>query len=307
MPAAAGESQVVVFGGQFATFSVIRAEVNYHVGSMSSGNDKKQTKAERQQAARDARQQAEQAEAAAAARKKRLSLLGGIAAAAAVIVAGIAIATSSGGDNADLTGTPNGASDVKSLFAGVPQSGNSAGKPDAPLTLVEFADLKCPVCRSFDVNAMPTIIQKYVQTGKLRIELRLLHFVGEQQHPGDSEQAARYAEAAGMQGHLWEFAEMFFFNQQDETTDYVNDKYLKWLSKPIAGLNADKALVDSKSKQVTDALDKYAKQFAANGFTGTPSFLLGTTGGTLAPLVAAGAGDKAESYTTQIDAALQGK
>ena len=286
---------------------MIRAEVNYPVTSMSGGNDKNQAKAERQQAARDARQQAEQAEAAAAARKKRLSLLGGIAVVAAVVVAGIAIATSSGGGNSDLSGTPNGASDVTSLFAGVPQSGNAAGKPNAPLTMVEFADLKCPVCRAFDVNAMPTIIQKYVQTGKLRIELRLLHFVGEQQNPGDSEQAARYAEAAGMQGHQWQFAEMFYFNQQDETTDYVNDKYLRWLSKPIAGLNVDKALLDSKSKKVTDALGSYAKQFAANGFTGTPSFLLGTTGGTLAPLVAAGAGDKAESYTTQIDAALQGK
>jgi protein-disulfide isomerase len=271
-----------------------------------SANDPKQSKSERQQAARDNRKQAEQAEAAAAARKKRTWQLGGIVAIAIAVVAGVAIAGSSGG-GADLKAPPNGAKDVNALFAGVPQAGASAGKANAPLTLVEYADLKCPVCRDFDVNAMPTIIQRYVRTGKLRIEIHLLHFVGEQQNPGDSEKAARFAVAAGDQGKQWGFVELFYFNQQDETTRYVTDDYLKWLAKPIPGLDADKALKDSGSKLVTAKLDAYSREFAGHGFTGTPSFLIGSTGGTLLPLVPSGGVGSPESFTTQIDTLLQGK
>lgn len=271
-----------------------------------SANDPKQTKAQRQQAARDARQQAEQAEAAAAARKKRIWQLGGIAGIAIVAIAGIAIATSSGG-GADLKGTPNGAKDISSLFAGIPQQGVSVGKPTAPLTMVEYADLKCPVCRNFDVNALPTIVKRYVRTGKLRLELHLLHFVGEQINPGDSEKAARFAIAAGRQGKQWSFAELFYFNQQDETTAYVTDDYLKWLAKAIPGLDANKALSDRNSKVITAQLDAYSREFAGHGFTGTPSFLIGSTGGTLLPLVPSGDVGSPESFTTQIDTQLQGK
>ena len=270
-----------------------------------SANDPKQTKAQRQQAARDARQQAEQAEAAAA-RKKRTWQLGGIVGIAVAVVAGIAIATSSS-DGPDLKAAPNGAKDVATLFAGVPQKGVSAGKASAPLTMVEYADLKCPVCRDFDVNAMPTIIQRYVRTGKLRIELRLLHFVGEQMNPGDSEKAARFAMAAGRQGKMWSFSELFFFNQQDETTAYVTDDYLKWLAKPIPGLDADKALKERDLKVITAQLDAYAREFAGHGFTGTPSFLIGSTGGTLLPLVPSGGVGSPDSFTAQIDTLLQGK
>jgi len=271
-----------------------------------SANEPKQTKAERQQTARDARQQAEQAEASAAARKKRTWQLGGIVGVAIAVVAGIAIATSSS-SGPDLKGTPNGTKDVASLFEGVPQQGVSAGKASAPLTMVEYADLKCPVCRDFDVNAMPTIIQRYVRTGKLRIELHLLHFVGEQMNPGDSEKAARFAIAAGKQGKQWSFAEIFYFNQQDETTAYVTDDYLKWLAKSIPGLDADKALKDRDSKVITAQLAAYAREFAGHGFTGTPSFMIGSTGGTLLPLVPSGGVGSPASFTSQIDTLLQGK
>lgn len=268
-------------------------------------NEPKQTKAEKREAARAARQQASAAEQAAAERKRRLWILGGLGAVIVAVVIGVVVAQG-GGDSTDTSKPPNGTVEVNEMFKGVPQQGNVAGKPDAPLTLVEFADLKCPVCRQFDVGSMPTIIEKYVKTGKLRVDIRLLHFVGEQQNPGDSEQAARFAAAAASQNKMWPFVQLFYFNQQDETTDYVNDSYLTWLGDAV-GIDSKKALADSKSKAVTAQLDTWAKQFAANSFTGTPSFLLGKTGGELKPFQASGAYDNPESFTIQIDEALKGK
>jgi protein-disulfide isomerase len=42
------------------------------------------------------------------------------------------------------------------------------GKPDAPLTMVEFTDLQCPFCRQFHVTAFEQIKTDYIDTGKLR-------------------------------------------------------------------------------------------------------------------------------------------
>ena len=187
----------------------------------------------------------------------------------------------------------------------MPQVGLVAGKPSAPYTFVEYGDLKCPVCRQFDVNSLPTIVNKYVKTGKLRIELRLLHFVGEQQNPGDSEKAARFAIAAANQNKTWPFAELFYFNQQDETTRYVTDSYLTWLGNAV-GVDSKQALAQSNSKVVTAKLDTFAKEFAANNFTGTPSFLFGKTGGKLEAFQPSGAYDNPDSFTIQIDDALKG-
>ena len=39
--------------------------------------------------------------------------------------------------------------------AGIPQSGNALGNPTAPVTLEYFGDLECPICREFTLGALP--------------------------------------------------------------------------------------------------------------------------------------------------------
>ena len=44
--------------------------------------------------------------------------------------------------------------------------------------MVEFADLQCPFCAEYTKNVVPTIVNRYVRPGKLRIEFRPLTFIG---------------------------------------------------------------------------------------------------------------------------------
>jgi protein-disulfide isomerase len=46
------------------------------------------------------------------------------------------------------------------------------GKPDAPVTIVEYADLTCPHCAAFHANELPQIKQKYIDTGNARLIFR---------------------------------------------------------------------------------------------------------------------------------------
>ena len=93
-------------------------------------------------------------------RERRLWLLAGAAVLAAVIV-GVAVAISQGGaDDDEPSPAPGsaGQEQAEDLFEGIPQSGVSLGDPDAPATLIEFADLQCPFCAEFATGELPGVI-----------------------------------------------------------------------------------------------------------------------------------------------------
>ena len=46
------------------------------------------------------------------------------------------------------------------------------GNPNAKVKLVEYGSLTCPHCRAFDDEAVPTLIEKYVKSGKVSWEFR---------------------------------------------------------------------------------------------------------------------------------------
>ena len=270
-----------------------------------STNEPRQTKSEKQAVARAARQQATQAGQSSADRNKRLWQLGGILVVAAAIVVVIVLVAGGGSSSKTDSSKLTGAAEIQTNLAGIPQAGLVIGNATAPLTLVEFADLKCPVCREFDVNSLPTIIKNYVRTGKLKFEVRLLHFL-DQTTSGtpDSENAARFAQATGLQHKGMNFIELWYYNQQDEATAYATPDYLTKLGNAISGLDSAKATQAAKLPIWPKVFDKNDLEFRTSGFTGTPSFLFGKTGTKLGTLTAAGALSQPSSFTAQFDVAL---
>jgi hypothetical protein len=104
----------------------------------------------------------------AAARRRRLGLLGAAALVAAGVVVVLILISSGGSDNGGGAGRPlEGTAGVNRLFEGVPQRGVTLGRADAPVTLVEFADLQCPFCAEYADRTLPTIVQRYVRSGRV--------------------------------------------------------------------------------------------------------------------------------------------
>ncbi|HRF96455.1 MAG TPA: thioredoxin domain-containing protein, partial [Aggregatilineales bacterium] len=83
------------------------------------------------------------------------------------------------------------------------------GDPNAPITIVEFADFACPHCQDYK-DTINTFIEEFVVTGKARLEFRLIANLG-----ADSTQYAKLAEcAANMSGddsNFWVAHEELFY------------------------------------------------------------------------------------------------
>jgi protein-disulfide isomerase len=262
----------------------------------------------REQSKREARERREAEERAAAAgalRRRRLIMVGAaLAAAVVVLVAFIAISSSSGGSDTPKVAADKparGAAAVRAQFAGLPQRGLTLGRPSAPITLVEYVDLKCPVCQAYEEHAFPRLVSAYVRTGKLRVQAQVQDFVGNEND--DSEHAARMALAAANQNRFYQFSSLFYRNQQSETATYVTESFLRSIGRG-AGLDVAKALDDRDAKEVSHGLDEASRQFELQGFTGTPSFQLGTTGGVLKPFTPSSFADP-KAFTSAIDQLLK--
>jgi protein-disulfide isomerase len=219
-----------------------------------------------------------------------------------VLAAGaVAIAVLTSGSTSQLApGKPvPGAAQTVALFAGIPQRGATLGDPRAPVTLVEFGDLQCPVCSAYAENALPTIIARYVRAGQVRLVFRNLDSIG-----SDSVRAARMAGALGEQNHMWEFIDLMYKNQGAENTSYVTDRYLKALAAAIPGVQLSRALRERASTAVRAQLRQAHEQAQQLHLQSTPSFVI--AGGSQPEHVLPSTDLSSASLTGPIDQALAG-
>ena len=197
-----------------------------------------------------------------------------------VVVAAVVAGTlaASGGDDGGgaTTGVElAGAEETRALLEGIPQDGTAIGAPDAPVTLVEFADLQCPFCAQWATDAFPDLVEDYVRPGKLRIEFRGLTFIGP-----DSEKALRAALSAGEQDKLWHTVELLYQNQGAENSGWVSDELLDAVA-TSAMLDAGPWRDGFDSAAVDQGIQSAAAEATTARINSTPSFLVGRTGGTL--------------------------
>jgi protein-disulfide isomerase len=141
------------------------------------------------------------------------------------------------------------------------------GRPDAPLTMVEFTDLQCPFCRQYVTATFDQIKKDWIDTGKLRYISRdfPLDF-----HP-QAMPAARAARCAGEQGQFWEMRMGLMRNANQLSPDYI--------TKTAADLKLDTKAFASciASTKFDAAIQADMLEGATIGIEGTPTFVVGRT------------------------------
>ena len=233
---------------------------------------------EQKEAARQRRLAEERARAERARRDRRLRMLGGTLIGAIAVVA-VAIAISSGGSSATVV-APNSAAakqaqtKVNSLLAGIPQQGNTLGSPSAKVTLTEYGDLVCPVCKDFALKAENQLITNEVRQGKVKIVYKALETASQQANNSMFVPSQTAALAAGNQKKAWNYIELFYHEQGDETNSYVTDKYLSGLAAQVPGLNVSQWGSDRQSSALSSKVTADEQAAAAAGFNSTPTLVV---------------------------------
>jgi protein-disulfide isomerase len=220
---------------------------------------------------------------------------------ATVVVVGAIVVSSNGSEDQSeppVTAGATPAEDVAALYHGIPQSGMRLGKTDAPATVVEIADLQCPFCAQYSTQALPTIVENYVRTGKVEYELRIRSFLGR-----DSVRAAGAAAEAANENRMYQFADLFYRNQGPENSDYANAGFIRGIASQVDGLDVDKVVAaadDPLSYPAVKRNEMFARRI---GSTGTPDFYL-RRNGRLTPLQVQGTAPS--DYAAALEAALAG-
>jgi protein-disulfide isomerase len=168
-----------------------------------------------------------------------------------------------------------GAVETDRLLRGIPQNRNVLGSPDAPVTLVEYADLQCPFCAQWASETLPVLVREYVRPGDLRIVFRGVTFVGP-----DSDEALRTAVAAERHGKLWNVVHLLYSNQGGENSGWVDDELLSAVARS-AGLDGLQVLRERDDPAIGERLRLFAEAAELADIEGTPAFEFGRSTGQL--------------------------
>jgi protein-disulfide isomerase len=232
---------------------------------------------EQKERARAARLAAAEAASTMAAKRRRLLSFGGIIAVGVIAVA-VVIAIGTGSGSGGLQPRQQAARTygvVSQELAGIPQHGVRLGSANAKVTMTYIGDLECPYCRAFTMTVLPQFISRYVRDHEVKMVYRSLctatcHFNTARFVP---QQVAAYA--AGRQNRFWQYAELFYREQEDETQPYVTEHYLRALAAQIPGLKFKRWLADRKDPVLASQVQADARFVARQRLPGqTPEVLM---------------------------------
>jgi protein-disulfide isomerase len=197
-------------------------------------------------------------------------LLALIMAVAILVAALMAVLSQLGGAG----GSSASSEDVGKLYSGIPQSGTTLGKSDAPVTVYLYEDFQCPYCGQFSREMVPQLVEDYVRGGKAKLISEPLTFLGP-----DSVAAARAALAAGEQDRYWPYHSLLFENQGEENSGYVTSDFLEGLAQKTPGLDVSKWDAARKGNALESELHEAQAKARSAGVDSTPTLIFSGPGG----------------------------
>lgn len=151
------------------------------------------------------------------------------------------------------------------------KDGMTVGDPDAPVTIVEFADFQCSFCQSaYNTTEVP-LLEQYIDSGKAKYTYQLVAFLGQ-----DSMFAAEAGYCAADQNYFWEFHDVVFATSNfshGNTGGYSEDRLINF-ARQVNGLNIDSFTQCLASDVNLARIDEAGSQASAFGITGTPGFVI---------------------------------
>jgi protein-disulfide isomerase len=154
-------------------------------------------------------------------RRRVLTVVGGLVIVALVVAIVVAVLKATGGEDAP----PAATGELVTPQNLTPSGAIPVGASDAPVTLEIYFDYMCPACGAFEA-ANGAELDRLVEDGAVRIELRPISFLDEQSNGTEYSTRAANALAAVADAapeRVWAFHAALYDEQPAEGTDGLSD------------------------------------------------------------------------------------
>ncbi|GAC1365902.1 MAG: hypothetical protein NVSMB42_25810 [Herpetosiphon sp.] len=143
------------------------------------------------------------------------------------------------------------------------------GNPNAPVTIVEFADYGCPFCRVFHATTFRTLNERYIKTGSVYYVYKDFPVVSKQ-----GGLAGQAAACAGEQGQYWAMHDQLF--TEPSTWDTTPSGALATFGREAGaiGLDAGRLTTCITTGRWQGIVERGFAEGTALHLTGTPSFFV---------------------------------
>lgn len=136
----------------------------------------------------------------------------------------------------------------------------SLGPKDAPITIVEFSDFRCPYCGVFHQETFGDLMATYPDQ---------IHFVYRDFPVVGGFEAALAAECANEQGAYWEFHDLLFSGEYANLNTDAFAAYAEQLD-----LDVEDLLACVDEERYGEEVEADARYASGLGITGTPTFFI---------------------------------
>ena len=144
------------------------------------------------------------------------------------------------------------------------------GNPEAPVQVLEFADMQCPVCADFGLLTEPDVKKRLIDTK--RISYRYMDFPL-QMHP-NAWNASNAGACANEQGKFWEMKDRIFQGQLEWSNERNPRSTFEKYAKEI-GIDAAAWRTCYDSRKMIPKIQATQKEGERRFVGATPTFIIG--------------------------------
>ncbi|WP_080873600.1 DsbA family protein [Oceanobacillus timonensis] len=147
------------------------------------------------------------------------------------------------------------------------------GEADAPVTVVEFGDFKCPGCKAWDENIFPQLQEDYIDNGDVQYSFVNVLFHGE-----ESRLASLAAETVYAQNPeaYWDFHHALFSEQPDgnQQAAWVTMDKIEEVADGIEGIDTEALMEDIEADTYMDEVERDEEMIDAFNVESTPTIMV---------------------------------
>lgn len=151
------------------------------------------------------------------------------------------------------------------------------GDANAPVTIVEFGDYKCPSCKAWGEQLFPRLKEEYIDTGKVKFSYRNVLFHGE-----ESSLAALAAESVFAQDQeaFWIFHKELFNRQPEQQSHddmWVTSDIMLDIAMEFTSIDADLLESDIQNSTYLEEVSMDSKLGETYNVQQTPTIFINGT------------------------------